>query len=355
MRLSPDALVFLLSTIPYLTNIQNDSVVCASAWNDNGQASQPGEATLTSFFPGLGWVLSRKLWENLAPHWPGLLHDNITNDPVATGWDFWMRARFVVHGWLCLTPTTSRIRHIGVGTNVDATQRDQQYAHAHLSTAAVGDVNWDSVVAKTMDVTRLSQQVQKRLNTGRIVYSVSEAMEHASHQPILPYFRANFVPLAESLSLWPTPRGDFCHTLLVHLPNETKGDVLLYDRVRAARHFRLPTNVPSIPTTIIGERNESCADACFRHGAVCSAQLLDMLNDCTVLSQAFSGRCVGCTFETGADLPARVSDDAPLSTAGWCLVTESGEHSCYGRFDWTARACSCSIETDSLSDEHDEL
>jgi alpha-1,3-mannosyl-glycoprotein beta-1,2-N-acetylglucosaminyltransferase len=44
-----------------------------SAWNDNGQNDHVSDASAiyrSSFFPGLGWMLHRRVWKELAPKWP---------------------------------------------------------------------------------------------------------------------------------------------------------------------------------------------------------------------------------------------------------------------------------------------
>lgn len=90
----------------------------------------------------------------------------------------------------------------------------------------------------------------------------------------------------------------------------------------------------------------SCTDVCNRVGQVCTPAALDVVNDCHVLNSTFDGKCHECAFETGRDLPARVRDDAPIDTAGICLVAESGlgddgQFVCEGVFEWTERACAC--------------
>jgi len=54
-----------------------------SAWNDNGlrgKVRDQGQLVRTGFFPGLGWLLSRRLWdEELRSKWP------------KEHWDHWMR------------------------------------------------------------------------------------------------------------------------------------------------------------------------------------------------------------------------------------------------------------------------
>ena len=49
------------------------TLLCVSAFNDNGQGAYAGEPSAlhrSDFFPGLGWLLTRQLWSELEPKWP---------------------------------------------------------------------------------------------------------------------------------------------------------------------------------------------------------------------------------------------------------------------------------------------
>ena len=80
-----------------------------SAWNDNGQSdhvsdarwsdrlSSPAERLYRSdFFPGLGWMLTRSLWEELRGQWP------------AAYWDDWLRHPDRRKGRACIRPEVCR-------------------------------------------------------------------------------------------------------------------------------------------------------------------------------------------------------------------------------------------------------
>jgi hypothetical protein len=79
---SPDMYEYLQHTAPILDADPTAFVV--SAWSDNGFASKvhdPYALRRTDYFPGLGWLLTRKLYkEELEPKWP------------ASHWDHWLRA-----------------------------------------------------------------------------------------------------------------------------------------------------------------------------------------------------------------------------------------------------------------------
>lgn len=55
----------------------------------------------TDFFPGLGWMLTRELWDELGPKWP------------RSYWDDWVRAPEQRSGRACIRPEISRTRTFG--------------------------------------------------------------------------------------------------------------------------------------------------------------------------------------------------------------------------------------------------
>jgi GNT-I family len=84
---SPDFYEYLAATAPILETDPTTFVV--SAWNDNGfngRVSDVHALRRTEFFPGLGWLLPRKLYKNeLEQQWP------------TQHWDHWLRS-VEVHG-----------------------------------------------------------------------------------------------------------------------------------------------------------------------------------------------------------------------------------------------------------------
>lgn len=79
----------------------DSSLICASAWNDNGKkslidTSRPDLVHRSDFFPGLGWMLRRSVWMELREKWPEAF------------WDDWMRDHNQRKGRACLRPEISR-------------------------------------------------------------------------------------------------------------------------------------------------------------------------------------------------------------------------------------------------------
>ncbi|KAE8584999.1 hypothetical protein XENTR_v10021192 [Xenopus tropicalis] len=104
LEVAPDFYEYFQAT---LTLLQKDHMLwCVSAWNDNGKEAliDPGGNSLlyrSDFFPGLGWLLLRELWEELEPKWPSAF------------WDDWVRRPEQRLERACVRPELSRTRTFG--------------------------------------------------------------------------------------------------------------------------------------------------------------------------------------------------------------------------------------------------
>ncbi|XP_061597127.1 alpha-1,3-mannosyl-glycoprotein 2-beta-N-acetylglucosaminyltransferase b [Cololabis saira] len=99
LEVAPDFFEYFRALYPILRADPN--LWCISAWNDNGRDAlvDPAKAELlyrTDFFPGLGWMLLRELWDELEPKWPTAF------------WDDWMRQPEQRRGRSCVRPEISR-------------------------------------------------------------------------------------------------------------------------------------------------------------------------------------------------------------------------------------------------------
>ncbi|EKX31954.1 hypothetical protein GUITHDRAFT_91106 [Guillardia theta CCMP2712] len=99
----------------------------ATAWNDNGFPSyshDPHKLYRSDFFGGLGWLLTRKLWQELGPKWPKAY------------WDDWMREPKQRMGRACIRPQISRTVTFGKeGTS------NGQFFDSHLSKMVLNSVH----------------------------------------------------------------------------------------------------------------------------------------------------------------------------------------------------------------------
>lgn len=130
LNISPDFYEYFLGTHELLKN--DSSLWCVSAWNDNGKStnidvSNPELLYRTDFFPGLGWMLKRNLWNELSVKWPKAyvsLHiisfflRSMTTKTFffivnTRFWDDWIRQPQQRKDRACIRPEVSRTRTFG--------------------------------------------------------------------------------------------------------------------------------------------------------------------------------------------------------------------------------------------------
>lgn len=102
--IAPDFFDYFLATRPLLE--KDKSLYCVSAWNDNGKSDAIDEDAIdtlyrSDFFPGLGWLITRELWQEIGPNWP------------LGFWDDWMRAPEQRKNRACIRPEISRTKTFG--------------------------------------------------------------------------------------------------------------------------------------------------------------------------------------------------------------------------------------------------
>ncbi|KAH7518248.1 hypothetical protein FEM48_Zijuj09G0151200 [Ziziphus jujuba var. spinosa] len=71
MEIAPDFFNYFEAAAALLD--KDKSIMAVSSWNDNGQRQfvhDPYALYRSDFFPGLGWMLTRSIWDELSPKWP---------------------------------------------------------------------------------------------------------------------------------------------------------------------------------------------------------------------------------------------------------------------------------------------
>lgn len=102
LEVSPDFIDYFKLAIPVVE--RDPTLLTASLWNDIGFKHNTKDKTTikrTSFFPGLGWYLSRHVWENIiGPEW----RDH--------SWDWYVRDKAIQYKLDSLTPEVPRDYHV---------------------------------------------------------------------------------------------------------------------------------------------------------------------------------------------------------------------------------------------------
>lgn len=149
LQIAPDFFEFFGATASLLDH--DESVLAVSAWNDNGMAAlvRDNQALYRSdFFPGLGWMLSRRLWvDELAAKWPRAY------------WDDWLREPKQRKGRHIIRPEVCRTLHFGTHGVSNAQYSD------YLNTIRLND---EFVAFSALDLNYLARSVWDRDYLGRV-------------------------------------------------------------------------------------------------------------------------------------------------------------------------------------------
>ncbi|XP_069947627.1 protein O-linked-mannose beta-1,2-N-acetylglucosaminyltransferase 1-like [Cherax quadricarinatus] len=88
---------------------QDSTLFCVSAWNDMSRVDGGGDPSVvmrSDTMAGLGWLLTRKIYEDIMPNWPA--YDKFAD------WDMWLRLPENKKGRECIVPEVSRTFHFGL-------------------------------------------------------------------------------------------------------------------------------------------------------------------------------------------------------------------------------------------------
>ncbi|XP_011040805.1 PREDICTED: alpha-1,3-mannosyl-glycoprotein 2-beta-N-acetylglucosaminyltransferase isoform X1 [Populus euphratica] len=102
MEIAPDFFDYFEAAAALLE--KDKSIMAVSSWNDNGQKQfvhDPYELYRSDFFPGLGWMLTKSIWDELSPKWPKAY------------WDDWLRLKENHKGRQFIRPEVCRTYNFG--------------------------------------------------------------------------------------------------------------------------------------------------------------------------------------------------------------------------------------------------
>lgn len=160
LDISRDALMYFNQTMHLLE--RDDSLYCISAWNDQGYEHSAHDNSLlyrVETMPGLGWMLSRKLYKDeLELNWPSWdqPHD----------WDMWIRTQAIRKGRECIIPDISRTFHFGsVGTNINSYfQRQYFRKHAFNLVPRQKFANLDQMTSE-----KYERMIEELIRNGQVI------------------------------------------------------------------------------------------------------------------------------------------------------------------------------------------
>ncbi|CAN6481590.1 unnamed protein product [Victoria cruziana] len=139
MEIAPDFFDYFEAAAKLLE--KDKTIMAVSSWNDNGQkqfVKDPEVLYRSDFFPGLGWMLSKSVWDELSPKWPKAY------------WDDWLRLKENHKNRQFIRPEVCRTYNFGEhGSSMG------QFFRQYLEPIKLNDVHVDW---KSMDLSYLLEE-----------------------------------------------------------------------------------------------------------------------------------------------------------------------------------------------------
>eukprot|EP00929_Paragymnodinium_shiwhaense_P085987 TRINITY_DN46464_c0_g1_i2.p1 TRINITY_DN46464_c0_g1~~TRINITY_DN46464_c0_g1_i2.p1 ORF type:complete len:461 (+),score=87.83 TRINITY_DN46464_c0_g1_i2:98-1480(+) len=382
---APDFVAFFRSVLPVLH--ADRSVRCVSAWNDYGFAphsTDPCRLFRTSWFPGLGFLLTRSTWLAVREHWP------MPHGSAQMGWDYWMRVRFWQAGWECIVPEVPRISHAAGqgGSSVSSEFQKQLLDKLTVSDGSIldraecpsegplercwafGDLSYLLHAAYETHLYNLissSQQLDhqkaveslKSARESQAVYTLTYEMEMWAASHVTPSIlgtalAAELVPQilpTGSLMLEDMRMDLFGLLILRHI--RSQAILVLIDRrapssqrfASALRPHSLAQADPAVQIVPAARAGLSCEQVCASKQLHCSMdELAFLMARCDLLAE-FLPCERGCQVADGGELPAYVSTNGAEGTDMQCLIdAKRRKPSCTAAHPSTVRLCACMPE-----------
>jgi len=352
---APDFLAFFRSTAWLLQ--QDSTLWCISAWNDVGMASAFSDQcrlTRTSYFPGLGFLLTRQAWLRLRTLWPVA---------PTMGWDYWMRVAFRKEGKECIIPEVSRTHHISEGGSSITNKKQIRLFKSMALARTVSICTADEPCFQFGDTSYLLSDNYEQFLHQAIADSPEISIEELwinnckKCQPdrvmVVPYLFEEYSKMVELLGLRPKGtkavipqdiRSEHYGVLHArHLPTRTR--LLMVDRRSPrpylAAHKRWQMSALSVP--MAAARGKSCTAHCSERRMQCNSREMYFINNCAELERHF-GCEAGCAHQVGKELPVYVPDETQ-PTYRQCLVTFISHMKCEAAHASTARLCVCTANS----------
>lgn len=347
---APDFLALFRSTSWILE--QDPSIWCIGAWNDIGMSaafSDQCRLTRTSYFPGLGFLLTREAWMRLRTMWP---------TAPTMGWDYWMRVGFRKEGKECIIPEVPRSRHLTSTGGSSITSNKQFKIFKSMALAQTestcnlegrchqfGDVSYllENKYAEWLSkaVTSLPKLPVEEIRIGAIM--------DRTQTYVVPYIFEEYGSIVEMVGI--RPRGTKMaipqdirsehYGLLQGRHLQSRARLLLVDRRSPLGYLPPAQQLRMRPDslTVGGAKGLSCTAVCQQKQMQCNEREMHFINNCKTLETHFACEA-GCAHQVGKELPVYVPDETQ-PTYRQCLVTFISPMKCESFHKSTARLCAC--------------
>ena len=161
LRVAPDFFDYFAAMAPLLD--VDDTLLAVSAYNDNGLQGKVHNVTRllrSDFFPGLGWMMNRRLWTlELSDSWP------------LAFWDDWLRELAQRKGRHIVRPEVSRTFHFGSQGGTSNNQFGHSLHDIYLNPTPV---TWSQQDLSYLEPGTFQDQYWQLIQSARLMDSVDD-------------------------------------------------------------------------------------------------------------------------------------------------------------------------------------
>ena len=357
---------------------EDPSLMAISSWNDNGFKGKVNDKYMiqrTEYFPGLGWLLTRKLYKDeLEEKWP------------SSHWDHWLRSASTHKGREIAYPQVPRTFHNGIlGTFMDINTHNKYFRDIDYNRK---EVIWNDNLAQFKNEPTY-RYASASVYDARLTYLISQCHHVKSLMDLASTdTNSNNSDNKKIMCIWinvdPEPpenhvqefqmMGAFFHLWHEHRRTSHRGVhefyyndkyILLLNTFQEKRREKTqvhtfvdlkPEDVPIIePHAFTGtvadgiallnsdiklniipanKVNINCDDVCQSQQLKCDNKWFSIINTCDSMKKHF--KCDKCVKSVGPDQPAY------LPGQNECLISSHVHHSsCSAAHKDTVRICPC--------------
>ncbi|QDZ23572.1 glycosyltransferase [Chloropicon primus] len=216
MEVSVDFFQFFEGTARLLD--KDPSLYAVSSWNDNGYgsyASDPRALRRTDFFGGLGWMLTRGLWDELKAGWP------------AAFWDDYMRQDKQRQGRQTIVPEVSRNHNFGERGTSNPDDFFEMGIERIVSNSVY--VPFAEEDLSYLELDRFKLDMWEKVRKSRTVDSKDNINDLAGEQDLVLYYGTQEEEeeiLQTYFELQYPPRGSFEGITMIRNPNSKRSHMI---------------------------------------------------------------------------------------------------------------------------------
>jgi alpha-1,3-mannosyl-glycoprotein beta-1,2-N-acetylglucosaminyltransferase len=156
----------------------DDTLLAVSGFNDNGYeqlVADPKRLVRSDFFPGLGWMMSRTVWDGPASHPDTGLNRNWAPNGF---WDDWLRESDIRRGRQIIRPEISRSFHFG---NVDgASTGNKVNEKLNKIKLEENSIHWEDLDLSHLAASSFADNYWNRVSRAKSVKNVDDAKRYVA-------------------------------------------------------------------------------------------------------------------------------------------------------------------------------